>query len=591
MDGKRIVFDDLVRCVIDGDATAEEFQDFVEMMRADPTLQRRYCRQMQVHALLMCHRGQEWPEEEEVQKCADSKVRASGQAGTEGRGTAGIWWKVAAAMAVMLGGAAVWRAEDAGRAEKSEVRMEKPRSSVPSPVTMVEWKGASGLELPGELPGRIVLAKGQVKVRLPSGVELTLLGPLELEAEERGMDVSLAKGRLVAWVPPRASGFTVRAPGLTAWDIGTVFSVEADAEGGSLFVFKGSVQALDGAGGGVDICEAGEGVRAMAGRTPFKVAAEGEAGERLFKAVRGYAAVAEPQKALDAARQIGELWMAKYVPEEASRVREAARRQAAMRNAPKKVPFTKTAWVRPSALRQEEDTSNMNKSGAAAVLTAAAVMMGTERAGATSASVFVDTSPCHNRGWMTVCTNEVPLMWDWPASATHAKLEITGMNGSDVTNFTEVTSNCLWRVCASSIPSSEDVHTLALTFYGSGDAVVGALTSQVAVVKGAFGKTAVISAAESTSWPKLKENAVIAYDAGWTAATAGAANSQLVIAKQGGMTQTNALADASGYFGWKVKRGDWGYGTFNLALTFPGTEGEWDGTLVRVPEGFMFSVK
>ena len=141
MDGKLIVFDDLVRCVIDGDATAEEFQDFVEMMRADPTLQRRYCRQMQVHALLMCHKGQEWPEEEEVQKCAGSKVRTLGQTETGGRGTSGIWWKVAAAMAVMLGGAAAWWAADAGRGEKSEVRMEKPHSSVPSPVTMVEWGG------------------------------------------------------------------------------------------------------------------------------------------------------------------------------------------------------------------------------------------------------------------------------------------------------------------------------------------------------------------------------------------------------------------------------------------------------------------
>ena len=30
-------------------------------------------------------------------------------------------------------------------------------------------------------------------------------------------------GRLVAWVPTRAGGFTVRAPGLMAWDIGTIF--------------------------------------------------------------------------------------------------------------------------------------------------------------------------------------------------------------------------------------------------------------------------------------------------------------------------------------------------------------------------------
>jgi hypothetical protein len=46
----------------------------------------------------------------------------------------------------------------------------------------------------------------------------------------------------------------------------------------------------------------------------------------------------------------------------------------------------------------------------------------------------------------------------------------------------------------------------------------------------------------------------------------------------------NDLADASGYFGWEVKGGFWGYGLF-VCLTFPATEGDWDAALVRPLEG------
>jgi len=112
------------------------------------------------------------------------------------------------------------------------------------------------------------------------------------------------------------------------------------------------------------------------------------------------------------------------------------------------------------------------------------------------------------------------------------------------------------------------------------------------VVTAAFGQTKVVTTPEETPWPSVKENAVIPYDAEWAEATEHATTSRVVIAKQGDITQANALADASGYFGWKVKRGDWGYGTFNLALTFPGTvTNGWDATLVRLAEGFMFSVR
>ena len=233
----------------------------------------------------------------------------------------------------------------------------------------------------------------------------------------------------------------------------------------------------------------------------------------------------------------------------------------------------------------------MKATGAAAVLTA--VAMSSSMAGAFSDPVLVDLSPQYDNGrWTTVFTNEVPLRWDWNVAATSAELSIIGMNGSFVTNFTEVTSNCLWRAFASDVPSVEDAYALTLTFKNSGGAVVGALTSQLSVVTGAFGETPVDPALSSPNWVKVKDNVLIPYDTGWTEATAAAASSRLVIAKVGGAAQTNALADAVGYFGWKIKHSDWGYGAFNLALTFPGTvTNAWDAALVRLPDGTLIRMQ
>jgi len=585
-------FTDALEAVLNGSADAAQRCFLDVCVREDPGCRRAYCEQMELHILLRVSHA---CEDRSVAGSDGGSQSESARTGAEvtdrtfSRGVAEAlrrsgWRKIAALAALLLGGAVLVREWVPATAWKADLRIPSGDASVP-PVQLVHQSRAERLELPHVLPGYVKLAKGEAKVRLSSGVELSLLGPLSLEVES-GMEARLDEGRLLAWVPPRASGFTVRAPGLTAWDIGTVFSVAAEGENSSLFVFKGSVQVLDASGDGVDLCEAGEGVRSIKGRTPFKVATEGGAAGSLFAPVCGHAALAQPQKALAVARQITELWIAKYVPEEASLVRSAAQREAAIRNAPQRLVFQKSAWVRSPASRLQEGSGNMKIIGAASILAAAA--MGAQTAGATSGSVVVNASPCNNRHWMTVFTNEVPLVWEWPSNAVRANLAIVGMSGAVATNFTGLTTNYLWRAFAADKPIAEDVYDLTLTFLGGGDAVVGVQTSRLAVVTGAFGKTSVDTKAEATPWPTISENVVIPYNAGWAQATVNATNSQLVIAKQEGLVQTNRLPATEGYFGWKIKRSEWGYGTFSLALMFPGTvTNGWDAVLMRVPDGMM----
>ena len=209
---------------------------------------------------------------------------------------------------------------------------------------------------------------------------------------------------------------------------------------------------------------------------------------------------------------------------------------------------------------------------------------------ADSVPVLVD-SDLRSAHWMTAFTNVIPLAWGWNTNATSARLDIAGMGGTFTTNVTGGASNILWRAFASDVPSSEDVYTLTLTVYEGGDTVVEVVTSRLAVVKGAFGATAVNAVSNSPAWSKVKSDVVIPYDAYWSEGATNAASSQLVIAKTGGEVQTNAFANVAGYTGWKIRNGGWGYGTFGLTLSFLGTTNVWMAEVARPMDGTAVSVK
>lgn len=224
-------------------------------------------------------------------------------------------------------------------------------------------------------------------------------------------------------------------------------------------------------------------------------------------------------------------------------------------------------------------------------LAVAAVILAAAAASATlSEPVLVDTT-YGGRHWATVFTRAVPLQWDWPADATHAKLDIAGMNSAFTTNFATVTSNCVWHVFETDSPAAEDVYGLTVTFYSGSATLVETLTARLAVVKGAFGEAAVNAVAASTAWSKIRGNAVIPYDASWSPAATNAVTARLEIAKEGGASQTNAFADVAGYFGWRIRNSGWGYGNFNLSLTFPGTDVGWTALLTRPADGMLIRVQ
>ncbi len=226
-----------------------------------------------------------------------------------------------------------------------------------------------------------------------------------------------------------------------------------------------------------------------------------------------------------------------------------------------------------------------------ATVAMALLLVGQSAKAASSTPVAINTSPMRNGHWSRVCTNAVPLAWEWrDASAVRAELILDGLRGTQAVTFTRPTTNWVWQVSATPALAEEDVVELTMTFYDSQDAVTSVLISRLSVVSGAYGGTPVLLSDAGKRWTHVREAAVIPYDACWTNANAQALNSRLSIRRQDGAAQTNLLP-AAGYYGWKLRGSPWGYGTFNLELDFPENAGLWEAALIRIPEGGMIKVQ
>jgi len=321
-------FEELMSKVVDELATEEEFATFEEILLRDAELRRRYLQYMRAHALLNCRfKGQTagmrlLTHDEPVGRTGNTRTATakSRPYPLNVRTAAPIaqlkkpWWgfsvglKTAAAAAVLFG-AGLWMA-----------RVQRPSSVAtsvvpPAPVTVLRHTNASDLELPSTLPGTVRLVSGAATARLPSGVELSLLGPLELEVRD-AMQVRLVSGRLLADVPPHAAGFTVLTDELELWDLGTVFGVTVSNGVSDVFVFQGSVQVNESAGEAVDLCEAGQGVRAAAGKRPCKFAADFPEAAAQYRPVAGrQKALRDPAAALAAAGRVAALWGERWLPQ------------------------------------------------------------------------------------------------------------------------------------------------------------------------------------------------------------------------------------------------------------------------------------
>jgi len=111
---------------------------------------------------------------------------------------------------------------------------------------------------------RLDLRAGLAEIVLQSGARLILDGPVAIELTDRN-HAFLHNGRITAWVPPEAAGFTVDTPSVVLIDLGTEFGVMVDRLGViEVQVFAGTIQVrAEGATDGHETQElvAGRGLR------------------------------------------------------------------------------------------------------------------------------------------------------------------------------------------------------------------------------------------------------------------------------------------------------------------------------------------
>jgi len=92
-------------------------------------------------------------------------------------------------------------------------------------LSSADWDASLSPEIGTQVPrGTMRLNAGRAQMMFNSGAVVDVIGPAEFELlGESG--ATLKRGKMMAWVPPRAQGFTVDVPGMKLVDLGTQFGV------------------------------------------------------------------------------------------------------------------------------------------------------------------------------------------------------------------------------------------------------------------------------------------------------------------------------------------------------------------------------
>jgi ferric-dicitrate binding protein FerR (iron transport regulator) len=116
-----------------------------------------------------------------------------------------------------------------------------------------QWSDPVASVRPGEdlhKGQRLELARGFAEITFDSGAQVVLEGPASLDINS-AWDATLRRGTLKANVPAEAMGFRISNPAVQVVDLGTEFTMIADASGGAdVLVLKGMIEASSSNTGG-----------------------------------------------------------------------------------------------------------------------------------------------------------------------------------------------------------------------------------------------------------------------------------------------------------------------------------------------------
>ena len=149
---------------------------------------------------------------------------------------------IAAVLALMVGSLFFQPDAPAPTTEQTKPHVAQPVAILTNMEKAVFARDGAPMDLGEALSaGSIELVSGTVQVMFNSTAVVDLIGPCEFKmiGENKGR---LVNGKLVAFVPPRASGFVIETPnGVRVEDLGTRFTVRVEAGQTHVFVREGKI--------------------------------------------------------------------------------------------------------------------------------------------------------------------------------------------------------------------------------------------------------------------------------------------------------------------------------------------------------------
>ncbi|WP_278468788.1 FecR domain-containing protein [Gimesia maris] len=242
--------------VLDHSLTNEEDARLTEILTEYPELIEDYTNQIQVDAVLTADLYAALPEgvDLETLDTADYPTVVSEEVETEAGRSVSLWQPVAVMAAVLLVGFALWL--NAGWWDGEPVNQV---ATVPEPAPLaMNYVGMlldtedavwADEELGEDIAygtrfaagKQLWLKSGIARIRFESGAGVVLEGPAQIKLNS-SMNAKLNYGKLAAYVPDEAHGFTVDTPKIEIVDQGTRFGTVVDPFGkAEVHVFEGEV--------------------------------------------------------------------------------------------------------------------------------------------------------------------------------------------------------------------------------------------------------------------------------------------------------------------------------------------------------------
>ncbi len=249
----------LASALADRDLTANERQEFNELLRGDPEACECYLEISEIHAAL-AHQGETVDPARNAGNVLPFSTSSTFRRSF--RKSTAVWRPLLAAAAVfalLLNGYVFWR-NGAASEEESTVSGVAVLSRTVDPVWNREENPAN--EGDSVLSGKFQLESGLAQLEFFSGATVIVEGPAKLDLISEWEVVCLA-GRLRAFVPEPARGFTIATPEYKAVDLGTEFALSVGTDGKSeVHVVDGEVRIDGNNGEELKLLHGGGGIRA-----------------------------------------------------------------------------------------------------------------------------------------------------------------------------------------------------------------------------------------------------------------------------------------------------------------------------------------